>query len=121
VLARMTTATGDQETMVQTLPSQGITPDDLARAILMGFPQVMRVRVWDVGQSFLDQPSADITREDLGPVSTLPDDIRDVLVDVATLVKLAPEADPTRDDAPSSLTYQGRMYPYAYGDLPPVP
>jgi len=124
----MTTRTGESDVSVSTKAYPNISPEDVAVSILVGLPQVARVRVWALGLTFLDPPSADVTREQVGLTSELSDEV----VDVATAVMLTavgaiPE-EQADDDVPSWLVrrctplrpYNGRGRPPASGRVPPV-
>lgn len=131
MLVRLTHAYGnDTETIVTTSHHPDLTAEDLARALLAGLDGVARVRVWEEGASFLDEPSADVTEAIGGPATLTPE-----LLDVATMVKLAmprqvevpTEPIPVRDGPPPWLASRGLQRPYegpgrppASGRVPPV-
>ncbi|ONH24878.1 hypothetical protein [Pseudofrankia asymbiotica] len=84
MIVRLTDARGnDSEVAVSTSPYPNLTPHDLATAIMAGLPEVARIRVWDMGRSFLDPPDADLNRAEMPVVVMSPD-----LIDIATAVKL---------------------------------
>jgi hypothetical protein len=118
MIVRLTHDDGhDTETIVSTTPYPSLTADDLARALLAGLDGVTRVRVWTNG-SFLDAPTADLSRADAPITATLTPE----LLDVATLVMLAI---PRQDRAPEPPARPWRPYagpgrPPASGRIPPV-
>ncbi|MBL7494852.1 hypothetical protein I6A84_08840 [Frankia sp. CNm7] len=93
---------GETETSIPGPFPGSLTELDVAVGLLAVFPDLRRVRVWADGLSFLDEPTADVRRDDAGVLGPPSSDV----LDVATAVLLVGDgvAPGGQEDAPEWLS-----------------